>query len=215
MPRLGRPLGDGPGPLDKRLPLTSGRASGQCDRMEQAAGGLSGTTPGRQRDLVNEGQSVSEQHDEGSMKAIFARLDQLGSSGKIDVLSFLGEQLHAEQSHYWSRWAALAALHAGLLVVSVETSGWARTLTALVGICLTIVWLRIQAKSRVYVERWKPFFHPYRRHQGLRFLGEPEGGEARPKPSTKLAMTVPWALLLPWLVLVVLGLMDMQPSGPL
>ena len=144
-----------------------------------------------------------------------AALDSL-ESGKLDVLSFLGEQLHAEQSHSWSRWAALAALHAGLLVVAVETSGWARALTALLGVGLAVIWLAIQKRSREYVERWKPLFHSYRRRQQLLWTEEKDSsGDGRKWSSTELAGLVPWGLLVPWLILVLLGLTTMRPNAPL
>ena len=149
---------------------------------------------------------------------LVAALDDAAQQGKLEVLSFLADQLHGEQSHYWSRFAALAALHAGLLVVAVETSGWARGLTSLLGIGLALVWLAIQERSREYVERWKPAFHSYRRKQRLRWKSErqdissPEQIESRKWSSTKLAMLVPWALLVPWVILLVLALIDARPN---
>ncbi|MCC6909252.1 MAG: hypothetical protein IT430_15030 [Phycisphaerales bacterium] len=144
-----------------------------------------------------------------SHRDILMTLDQLESSGKLDVLAFLGDQLHAEQSHYWNRWAALAALHAALLVVAVETSGWARTLTAVFGIGLAVVWIAIQARSREYVNRWKPFFHSYRRAQGLAWIGEQASAADSSKwASTEWAGLVPWGLLLPWVILAVLGIIS-------
>ena len=107
----------------------------------------------------NSGQDTpkSETKTTSEKEQMYGALGRLGRP--LDVLTFLGGQLHSEQSHFWSRWAALAALHAGLLVMAGETSGWARMLTALVGMCPAVVWLTIQNKSRKYVERWKPYFH--------------------------------------------------------
>ena len=141
----------------------------------------------------------------------------------------MGEQLHAEQSHFWNRFAAFAALHAGLLIVAIETSGWARELTALLGIGLTVLWLAVQSKSREYVERWKAPFHEYRRKQRLLWRSEWKmrgvqlvdrnrmvQGEidSRERSSTRLAILVPWALFLPWLILMWLATIDLWPKAP-
>jgi hypothetical protein len=144
-----------------------------------------------------------------SNKEMLDALDSLASSDKLRVLSFLGEQLHAEQSHYWNRFAALAVLHAGLLVVGVEAPDWARVLTSLFGIGLAVVWILIQKRSRDYVERWKPAFHSYRREQRLLWNEEStKENKIGQWSSTKLAGLVPWALLLPWSVLLVLALKE-------
>lgn len=141
--------------------------------------------------------------DDETVAAMLEKLDDR----RLERLSFLSEQLHAEQAHFWNRFAALAALHAGLLVVAVEVEGdWARLLVSMIGCTLVFLWVQIQLRSLSYAERWKPLFHLYRRQVGLRWKDEraedaPAGG---PASTTWLASSIPSSLALPWGILLLL-----------
>lgn len=71
--------------------------------------------------------------------------------------------------------------------------------------------LQASRKRRPTSETWKRYFHSCRKKQGLVWANESQSGDDRKRPSTWWAGLVPWSLLLPWVILVLLGLW--RPGG--
>lgn len=73
-----------------------------------------------------------------------------------DEFKFLRELQLAEQTYYWNRFTAFAAINSGLLVV-LATSGF-HPVIKMAGLITSLFWLFVQWKSRRYVESQKNEF---------------------------------------------------------
>jgi hypothetical protein len=155
---------------------------------------------------TGEAGASSLQSDVSNDDLIIEAMGRISKGRELEGLSFLAAQLQAEQSHYWSRFAALAAIHAGLLVVTISEEIWVKLVMAVLGFLLAVVWIVIQKRSRRYVEYWKPAFHSYRRSLGLLLKDEELEKTKTTWSSTKVASVVPWVLLGPWIIIAVVAI---------
>ena len=132
---------------------------------------------------------------------IVGYLDALGSSDALGPLTYITNLMQNEQSRFWNRFYSLTALHAGLFIVAVTVKGkWVTLATAVIGLGVAILWMKIHTRSRDYAERWKPAFDGYRQVHGIWWFRETD--ETKPRwPSTRLAGMVPKVLLAAWSLL--------------
>ena len=72
-----------------------------------------------------------------------------------------------EQTFYWQRFSAFAALHAGLLVLATSSALNSPVPVRVIGLVLGILWAYIQFVSRHYVNRLKPLYHEKREQLGI------------------------------------------------
>jgi hypothetical protein len=86
---------------------------------------------------------------------------------KLDLLSYLTEQVHREQEIYWSRFQGFAAIHAGSFVLVTSNVVEEKFVATLVGFFLGIAWIYVQWISLKYVDRPKRLYHWYRRSLGI------------------------------------------------
>ena len=129
---------------------------------------------------------------------------------RLGVLTFLATQWQGEQEHFWTRFAGMAALHAGLFVIAVQLPPLASAAIAVLGFLCGLLWCAIQLRSKHYVDRWKPMFHLYRRRLGLLWRGEDERNlnftRGSSFASTSFGLAAPVAILFCWNVVFVVAI---------
>ena len=120
------------------------------------------------------------------------------------LFHFVHEQYVQQQAFYWQRFAAFAALHAGLFVLATSNSLTESWPIEWLGALLGLIWVLVQWASLHYVDRVKPQYHELRERMGIRY-DDHWLFNRRSLSSTDLALYGTLVLLLIW-ILVASGL---------
>ena len=88
---------------------------------------------------------------------------------RLEMFKLYRDLVFQEQAFYWQRFSGIAALQAGLIVLSISSSSLAREAIDVFGLALGLLWIYILTVSRWYVDRYKPEFHRIRRSLGIEF----------------------------------------------
>lgn len=108
-----------------------------------------------------------EQAGRGVTRSQQERLFALEQEGKLDLLTFLNDQVLREQEIFWLRFGSFAAVHAGALVLVTSEVVQAKWWLAAVGFALALAWSYVQWISLKYADRPKKLYHWYRRSLGI------------------------------------------------
>lgn len=114
-----------------------------------------------------------------------------------DILRYLADRHHQEQTFFWVRFAPFLALNAAVFGIVSQRPPTNPLPLAIGGTFLAAFWLFIQWKSLEYVDLAKEPYFAYLRHLGVPWHHEPQTLDATDPSPTELGMDRAVSSILP------------------